>query len=195
MLQSEVALAGLVRNLVLPVGLAIALPMVIANSALAERRPGDGQLASRSEPVTVLELSRSAKRVRVIRDNQEVAAFPVAVGKSSTPTPLGEHTVFRMQKDPVWVSPWTDRKVSPSPLGPIGTRWIGFWYACGNRTSLDLNPPAYKPEVCKEIGFHGTGRLASIGTAASNGCVRMVDRDAVALYELVKEGTRVRVVD
>jgi lipoprotein-anchoring transpeptidase ErfK/SrfK len=37
--------------------------------------------------------------------------------------------------------------------------------------------------------------LASIGTAASNGCVRMVDRDAVALYELVKEGTRVRVVD
>ena len=55
MLQSEVALAGLVRNLVLPVGLAIALPMVIANSALAERRPGYGQLASRSEPVTVWE--------------------------------------------------------------------------------------------------------------------------------------------
>jgi hypothetical protein len=47
MLQSEVALAGLVRNLVLPVGLAIALPMVIANSALAERRTGmDSLLAA-----------------------------------------------------------------------------------------------------------------------------------------------------
>ncbi|MEC8604381.1 MAG: L,D-transpeptidase, partial [Cyanobacteriota bacterium] len=31
--------------------------------------------------------------------------------------------------------------------------------------------------------------------AASNGCVRMFDRDAVALYDLVKEGTRVRVID
>jgi len=88
--QSE-ALAGLVRTLVLPLGLAIALPMGIANSAMAERRPGDGQLASRSEPVTVLELSRSAKRVRVIRDNQEVAAFPVAVGKSLTPKLVHTH--------------------------------------------------------------------------------------------------------
>lgn len=142
MLQSEVALAGLVRNLVLPVGLAIALPMVIANSALAERRPGDGQLASRSEPVTVLELSRSAKRVRVIRDNQEVAAFPVAVGKSSTPTPLGEHTVFRMQKDPVWVSPWTDRKVSPSPLDPSAPVGLVFGMpAVIAPPSTSIHPP------------------------------------------------------
>ena len=41
----------------------------------------------------------------------------------------------------------------------------------------------------------GTGSVKSIGTAASNGCVRMFDRDAVALYDLVKEGTRVRVID
>jgi lipoprotein-anchoring transpeptidase ErfK/SrfK len=188
------AFFGAVKGFLLPMT-AFSLPLVAVDPVSAERKPGEGQIASRPESVTVLELNRSLKRVRVIRDNQEIAVFPVAVGKASTPTPIGEHTVFRMQKDPVWVSPWTDRKVPPSPLGPIGTRWIGFWYSCGNRTSLDSNPPNYRPEVCKEIGFHGTGSLASIGTAASNGCVRMVDKDAVALYELVREGTRVRVVN
>ena len=85
--------------------------------------------------------------------------------------------------------------IEKTKKAPIGTRWIGFWYTCGNRTSLDANPPAFRPGACNEIGFHGTGSVKSIGTAASNGCVRMFDRDAVALYDLVKEGTRVRVID
>ena len=89
------------------------------------------------------------------------------------PTPLGEHRVHRMMKNPVWSSPWTGRQVKPHALGPIGTRWIGFWYTCGNRTSLDANPPAFRPGACNEIGFHGTGSVKSIGTAASSGCVRM----------------------
>lgn len=195
MLRSKELLFDLVRNLFLPFTASIALPLIFVDPALADRKLVEQQLASRPEPTTVLELSRSQRRVRVLSDNQEIAAFPVAVGRASSPTPLGEHTIFRMQKDPVWLSPFTERKVKPSPLGPIGTRWIGFWYACGNRTSLDQNPPNYRAEHCKEIGFHGTGSISSIGKASSSGCVRMVDKDAVALFELVKEGTRVRVIN
>ncbi|MBW6469582.1 MAG: L,D-transpeptidase, partial [Coriobacteriia bacterium] len=35
----------------------------------------------------------------------------------------------------------------------------------------------------------------SIGTAASHGCVRMLQRDVEELYELVDVGTRVFVVE
>jgi lipoprotein-anchoring transpeptidase ErfK/SrfK len=183
------------KSLLAPLALVLGMPLAGVIPAFAQSVSSEKHLARSIEPTVMVELNRSAKRIRVLRDNQEVASFPVAVGRPDTPTPVGEHTIFRMQKDPVWSSPWEAKQVAPSPTGPIGTRWMGFWYACGNRTSLDSQPPSFKPEVCKEIGFHGTGKLDSIGTAASNGCVRMFDRDAVALYEMVKEGTRVRVID
>lgn len=105
MLRSKELLFDLVRNLFLPFTASIALPLLFIDPALADRKLAEQQLASRPEPTTVLELSRSQRRVRVLSDNQEIAAFPVAVGRASSPTPLGEHTIFRMQKDPVWLSP------------------------------------------------------------------------------------------
>jgi L,D-transpeptidase ErfK/SrfK len=184
------------KTLLAPLALLLGLPLLALAPALVRATPWDDtEVAKKKEPITLLELSRQAKNVKVYQDGKLIASYPVAVGRPDSPTPLGEHTVHRMMKDPVWSSPWSARKVKPSPLGPIGTRWIGFWYTCGQRTSLDPNPPQFRPGTCNEIGFHGTGRLKSIGKAASSGCVRMFDRDAVALYDLVKEGTRVRVID
>lgn len=186
------------KSLLAPLSLLLGLPVLGVTPAFATPETiaaRDPQVARATEPSVVIELSRSARRVRVLRDAVEIASFPVAVGRPDAPTPAGEHRIFRMQKDPVWSSPWEAKHVAPSPMGPIGTRWMGFWYACGNRTSMDPNPPAYRPEVCKEIGFHGSGNVSSIGSAASNGCVRMFDRDAVALFDLVREGTTVRVID
>ena len=180
------------KSLLVPLALLLGLPSAASAGAMPWEEP---DRAMKKSPTTLLELSRTTKKVKVFHDGQVVATFPVAVGRLDAPTPLGEHTVHRMMKNPVWSSPWTGRQVKPHALGPIGTRWIGFWYTCGNRTSLDANPPAFRPGACNEIGFHGTGSVKSIGTAASNGCVRMFDRDAVALYDLVKEGTRVRVID
>ncbi|WP_396134876.1 L,D-transpeptidase, partial [Chamaesiphon sp. OTE_8_metabat_110] len=45
------------------------------------------------------------------------------------------------------------------------------------------------------IGFHGTPNVKSIGTAASHGCVRMLNRDVKAMFRLVKVGTTVKVVN
>ena len=184
------------KTLPATLALLLGLPTVVAMPLSASEMPWDDtEVAKKKEPVTLLELSRKAKRVTVYQDDRKLVTYNVAVGRPDSPTPLGEHTVHRMMKDPVWSSPWSARQVKPSPLGPIGTRWIGFWYTCGTRTSLDANPPEFRPGACNEIGFHGTGKLDSIGKAASSGCVRMFDRDAVALYDLVKEGTRVRVID
>jgi lipoprotein-anchoring transpeptidase ErfK/SrfK len=62
-----------------------------------------------------------------------------------------------------------------NPGGPYGTRWMG------------LSKP--------HIGIHGTNNPASIGKAASKGCIRMHNKDVEELYSLVKIGTRVNIVN
>ena len=64
---------------------------------------------------------------------------------------------------------------SINPGGPYGTRWMG------------LSKP--------HIGIHGTNNPASIGKAASKGCIRMHNKDVEELYNLVEIGTRVNIVN
>jgi lipoprotein-anchoring transpeptidase ErfK/SrfK len=42
--------------------------------------------------------------------------------------------------------------------------------------------------------IHGTNEPASIGTAASSGCIRMLNEEVIDLYERVRLGTRVIVL-
>lgn len=58
-----------------------------------------------------------------------------------------------------------------NPGGPYGTRWMG------------LSERGY--------GIHGTNNPASIGTAASNGCIRMYNRDVEELFSYTPVGTPV----
>lgn len=81
-------------------------------------------------------------------------------------------------KNPAWTSFKTGEVFAPGRENPLGSRWIGFW-----TDGQDV------------IGFHGTPDVKSIGTAASHGCVRMLNRDVKALYRIVKVGTTVKVVN
>ncbi|MGH4049835.1 MAG: L,D-transpeptidase family protein [Clostridium sp.] len=60
-----------------------------------------------------------------------------------------------------------------NPGGPFGSRWMG------------LSKPHY--------GIHGTNKPSSIGTAASNGCVRMYANDVEDLFNFVSVGTVVKI--
>lgn len=60
------------------------------------------------------------------------------------------------------------------PGGPYGTRWLG------------LSKLGY--------GIHGTNNPPSIGTAASNGCIRMYNEDVEALFDITPVGTSVRIL-
>lgn len=60
--------------------------------------------------------------------------------------------------------------------GGFGTRWMG------------LNVP------WGIYGIHGTNNPASIGTAASHGCIRMFNHDVEQLYPWVKLGTQVSII-
>ena len=102
--------------------------------------------------------------------------YPIAVGTSSHPTPVGNFEVIQKQVNPTWFppsSPWAAGlgPVPPGPGNPLGTRWIG------------TSAPA--------IGIHGTPVPSSIGTRASHGCIRMYIRDVERLYPQVDYGTRV----
>jgi lipoprotein-anchoring transpeptidase ErfK/SrfK len=116
------------------------------------------------------------RKVYVYRGQKLINTYPVAVGKKGWETPVGNWNVMLMQKNPGWTNFKTGEVMPPGPDNPLGERWIGFW-----------------TDGKDEIGFHGTTNLASIGKAASHGCVRMSNKDVKVLFKLVKVGTVVRV--
>jgi lipoprotein-anchoring transpeptidase ErfK/SrfK len=117
-------------------------------------------------------------RVRLIRNGEVVASYPIARGQPAYPTPTGEYEINDKQVDPTWTppdSPWAAElsSIPPGPGNPLGTRWIG------------TSAPA--------IGFHGTYADSSVGTAASHGCMRMHIPDVEAFYEQVTIGMKVSI--
>ena len=125
---------------------------------------------------TRLVLRLSERRVYIYQGEQEIASYPVAVGKPGWETPTGTFEIISMIENPSWQNPWTGEVRAPGRNSALGLRWIGFW-SNGKDT----------------IGFHGTPTVNSIGSAASHGCVRMRNEDVVALYEKVQLGTVVLV--
>lgn len=73
---------------------------------------------------------------------------------------------------PVGVFEVVNKEIDPG--GPYGTRWLG------------LSKKGY--------GIHGTNDPSSIGTAASNGCIRMYNEDIEALFAITSVGTVVRIL-
>jgi lipoprotein-anchoring transpeptidase ErfK/SrfK len=124
-----------------------------------------------------LVLRLGSKQVQVYEKDQLIASFPVAVGKKGWETPVGEFEIIQMIKNPSWQNPWTGKVTPPSPNGPLGERWIGFWTDGKNF-----------------IGFHGTPGEHLIGQAVSHGCVRMKNKDIKELFKLVSLGIPVTVV-
>ncbi len=64
-----------------------------------------------SRPVYSITINRSLHKLTLYRDNIVFKSYPVAVGKPSTPTPLG---TFRI----------VNRAINPG--GPFGARWLGL---------------------------------------------------------------------
>ena len=126
-----------------------------------------------------LELSISRRQVTLFQGDQVLKSYPVAVGKAGWPTPVGDFEVQTKVRNPSWQNPFQGKGyVIPggAPDNPLGTRWLGFWTNGKNW-----------------IGFHGTPNRASVGSAASHGCVRMYDEHIQELFELVAVGTPVKV--
>ncbi len=129
--------------------------------------------------VTIIRLvvKLSKRRVFVYRGKQTIASYPIAVGKPGWETPVGDYRVFNMEKNPIFKSFKSGHIIYPGADNPLGVRWIGIW-----------------TDGKTQLGFHGTNEPELIGQAVSHGCIRMRNKDVVALFDQVEIGTPVKVV-
>jgi murein L,D-transpeptidase YcbB/YkuD len=141
--------------------------------SVARDSPGPDHRAQITAPVLRLEVNLPAFRVDVWSDTGRLRSYRIAVGARRFRTPTGEFELRRIVWNPWWVPPasdWAkDEKVTPPGSdNPMG------------RVKLYFGPMYY---------LHGTPSRSSIGTAASHGCLRMLDEDAIELAQLVQTVT------
>lgn len=125
---------------------------------------------------TYLTLDRGGYQLKLWRNLELEKTYTVAVGKIGMETPSGLYTIQNKQVDPAWHVPDSDwagdlaGQVIPGgiPENPLKARWMGIYDGAG---------------------IHGTSETASLGSAASHGCVRMDVPDVIDLYDRVDVGT------
>ncbi len=76
--------------------------------------------------VTRLVINIPSFTLSVVQGDTVVKKYPVAVGKPSAPTPVGEFRVISKVVNPTWYPPDGSRPVPPGPANPLGRRWLGF---------------------------------------------------------------------
>jgi L,D-transpeptidase ErfK/SrfK len=116
-------------------------------------------------------------------DSETVMTFPIGIGKEGWGTPVGKTTITWKRKDPTWVVPPSIREkypelpvsIPPGPDNPLG------------QYALSLGIPA--------LAIHGTNKPNGIGLRSSHGCIRMYPEDIEILFNQVKQGTVVTIID
>jgi len=149
--------------------LAIAMAAVLAVHAAAQSTvTAPRQTAGK----TLIVVSLEDRKLALVKDGQVKKVYPVAVGKPSTPSPVGTFIIERRVMNPTYSH--EGRVVPPGPQNPVGTRWMG------------LSIHGY--------GIHGTNAPSSIGKAVSHGCIRMAKADLEELYPQVAAGDTVELI-
>jgi lipoprotein-anchoring transpeptidase ErfK/SrfK len=122
-------------------------------------------------------LDRANFTLRLYRDLELARTYTVAVGAEGLETPEGTYEIQAMEEEPTWYVPESDwagdlagQVIPPGPDNPIKARWMAIF---------------------EGAGIHGTEETASLGSAASHGCVRMAIPDVEELYDEVEVGTPV----
>jgi murein L,D-transpeptidase YcbB/YkuD len=121
-----------------------------------------------------LVLNLPAYRLDLLDGTTLVHSYTVAIGSRRYRTPRGRFAITRVELNPWWYPPpsrWArrDTVTPPGPRNPMGRAKLNF----------------------HELYFlHGTPHEASLGTAASHGCVRMASADAHDLARRVLNAAR-----
>ncbi len=163
------------------VGGALALTTGSSGIARAAARISGGL---ESVPPGTIVISQSQRRLFLTQYDGTAISYPIAIGKSGKAW-SGWAQVQGKYVQPAWSPPAEVKRDNPrlpnviaggAPNNPMGARAL----------TLDRS----------EIAIHGTtpSMRASIGSAASYGCIRMYNEDVIDLYNRVSVGTRVLAV-
>lgn len=123
------------------------------------------------------------KMLDVLEDGQLLASFPITPGSTTLPAPPGTWKIESMNSLPFFrydesmlehgVRSTEFVNLPPGPNSPVGVMWMG------------LDRPG--------IGLHGTNNPETIGRAASHGCIRLANWDAVKLSQMLTVGVTVHI--
>jgi lipoprotein-anchoring transpeptidase ErfK/SrfK len=119
---------------------------------------------------TCIVIDRSDRLLYWIRGDQLVKAYPIAIGKRRSPTPVATWIVGRKERTPV-------RSV-------YGPRKLRLFRLVRSHRRLRYRYTRY--------GIHGTNQPWVIGTMASHGCIRLYNADILDLWPQVPVGTPVQ---
>ncbi|STX51741.1 putative ErfK/YbiS/YcfS/YnhG family protein precursor [Legionella busanensis] len=116
-----------------------------------------------------------------------VITMPVGIGREGWKTPIGVTKIIAKERDPHWRPTANVRAEAARHGTPIPQE---FPPGEGNplgRHVLRLGWPTYL--------IHGTNRRDIVGSRVSAGCIRMMPEDIESLFDYVKVGTSVRVIN
>ena len=111
------------------------------------------------------------RKLALFENGRVVRIYRVAVGKTSTPSPVGEFKIVNRVTHPTYYH--KGQVIAAGKGNPVGTRWMGL--------------------SAKGYGIHGTNQPKSIGKAASTGCIRVGKKDLEELFALVEVGDAVQI--
>ena len=140
---------------------------------------------SSEKPGTIIVKTRERALYQVLPDGQ-AKRYLVAVGKEGFAW-SGVARVGMKRKNPTWTPPaemikrtpkyakWKNGMPGGIPENPLGARAL-YLFDGGGDTMYRI---------------HGTNAPSSIGTAASSGCIRMLNKEVVELFNNTPVGTKV----
>jgi|GEM_PF-186087 len=146
---------------------AIARAFGVTLQALMDANPGINPQSLYLDQVICIPISPNPLSITVSINGKTLTLYRNGRMFKAYPVATGKPTT------PTPIGTFTIKNKQVNPGGPYGTRWMG------------LSKPHY--------GIHGTNVPSSIGSSASNGCVRMFNKDVDDLFNYVGVGTVVRI--
>jgi lipoprotein-anchoring transpeptidase ErfK/SrfK len=173
-------------------GLAAATFPGLAQAAKQKHRPYQGAelvyIETYEQPGTII-VDTTARALYYVLNESEAIRYGIAVGKEGFSW-AGIAEIGRKTEWPRWTPPASMIRRRPElakfangmpggrPDNPLGARAL-YLFANGRDTLFRI---------------HGTNEPESIGTAASSGCIRMLNEEVIELYDRVYIGTKVIVL-
>ena len=162
---------------------------VEAASAAEEKPPAEppSQPAQKTPAGTSILIKKSEFRLYLLADGDVVNSWPIALGKNAgqkrvsgdMKTPNGSFPIDDVLDSSYWTHDFHDGK------GEIEGAYGPYF--------ISLDTSALSGGAWDGIGIHGTHDPASIGTRASEGCIRMHNSDLLALKKQISVGTQVTI--
>ena len=145
---------------------------IVVPNVATEKAPTRSKAAS-------IAIIKADKQLLVLdREGKTLAAFPISLGGSRDPLPVGKLKIANEVTDPVFYydpaliwdakAHYTKAQLAPGPNNPIGIVWMGL--------------------SKKHWGIHGTPQPSRIGRMETHGCIHLTNWDAKRLSALGAAG-------